>query len=242
MSKQEQAIRDSVAVLSEFFVGEGTLGETLTRVADLAVVSIGPADMAGITMLVEGKVRTAVFTDPESPELDTAQYDTGEGPCLDAFRHQRVYRIDSTADDRTWPAFSALAASHGIVSTMSLPLIARHEGLGALNLYARSGPFSEADEELGFIFATQAAIVLANAQAYWDSRHLSEQLGQAMQYRAVIEQAKGVLMATGGRNADEAFQVLVRASQRENRKLRDIAADLVGRAQQRRLVRPLNTE
>jgi GAF domain-containing protein len=234
MSNPEKAIRESVAVLSEFFVGEGTLGDTLTRVAGLACLSIGPADMAGITMLVEGRVRTAVFTDPESPELDSAQYDTGEGPCLDAFRHQRVYRIDSTEKDRNWPAFSALAARHGIVSTLSLPLIARHEGVGALNLYARSDPFSTADEELGAIFATQAAIVLANAQAYWDARHLSEQLGQAMQFRAVIEQAKGVLMATGGRNADEAFQLLVRASQRENRKLRDIATDLVERAQQRR--------
>jgi GAF domain-containing protein len=234
MSNPEKAIRESVTVLSEFFVGEGTLGDTLTRVAALACLSIGPADMAGITMLVEGRVRTAVFTDPESPEIDSAQYDTGEGPCLDAFRHQRVYRIDSTATDHNWPAFSALAARHGIVSTLSLPLIARHEGVGALNLYARSDRFSAADEELGAIFATQAAIVLANAQAYWDARHLSEQLGQAMQFRAVIEQAKGVLMATGGRNADEAFQLLVRASQRENRKLRDIAADLVERAQRRR--------
>jgi GAF domain-containing protein len=234
VSSQEKAIRESVAVLSEFFVGEGTLGETLTRVADLAVQSVGPADIAGITMLVEGRVRTAVFTDAESPEMDSAQYETGEGPCLDAFRHQRVYRIDSTADDRTWPAFSARAASHGIMSTLSLPLIARQEGVGALNLYARSGPFSAADEELGAVFATQAAIVLANSQAYWDARHLSEQLGQAMQFRAVIEQAKGVLMATGGRNADEAFQLLVRASQRENRKLRDIATELVERAQQRR--------
>jgi GAF domain-containing protein len=231
---QEHAIRESVFALSEFFVGEGTLGDTLTRVANLACESVGPADMAGITMLVEGRVRTAVFTDPESPEIDTAQYDTGEGPCLDAFRHQRVYRIDSTANDTTWPAFSALAATHGIVSTLSLPLIARQEGVGALNLYARNGSFSAEDEELGAVFATQAAIVLANTQAYWDARHLSEQLGQAMQFRAVIEQAKGVLMATGGRNADEAFQLLVRASQRENRKLRDIALELVERAQQRR--------
>jgi GAF domain-containing protein len=234
VSSQEKAIRESVAVLSEFFVGEGTLGDTLTRVANLAVSCVGPADLAGITMLVEGRVRTAVFTDAESPEVDSAQYETGEGPCLDAFRHQQVYRIGSTVDDTRWPAFSALAASHGIVSTLSLPLVARQEGVGALNLYARGGPFSAEDEDLGGIFATQAGIVLANSQAYWDARHLSEQLGQAMQFRAVIEQAKGVLMATGGRNADEAFQLLVRASQRENRKLRDIAAELVERAQQRR--------
>ena len=137
MSSQEKAIRDSVAVLSNFFVGEGTLGETLTRVANLAVACVGPAEMAGITMLVDGRVRTAVFTSAESPEIDSAQYETGEGPCLDAFRHQRVYRIDSTAEERRWPVFSALAASHGIVSTLSLPLVARQEGVGALNLYAR---------------------------------------------------------------------------------------------------------
>src|ERR1019366_5976912 len=97
VSSQEKAIRDSVAVLSDFFVGEGTLGETLTRVANLAVACVGPAEMAGITMLVDSRVRTAVFTSAESPEIDSAQYETGEGPCLDAFRHQRVYRIDSTA-------------------------------------------------------------------------------------------------------------------------------------------------
>jgi GAF domain-containing protein len=233
MSESDRAIRDSILALSSFFVGEGTLGDTLTQVSELACTSIGPADMAGITMLVEGHPRTAVFTDIESPEIDAAQYATGVGPCLDAFRHQRVYRIESTAQDTVWSEFSAVALAHGVVSTLSLPLYARHEGLGALNLYAREGSFSGEDEQLGSIFATQAAIVLANAQAYWDARHLSEQLGQAMQYRAVIEQAKGIVMATGGGSPDEAFQILVRASQRENRKLRDIAAEIVERAQHR---------
>lgn len=84
------------------------------------------------------------------------------------------------------------------------------------------------------VFAAQAAIVLANAQAYWDARTLSEQMSEAMEHRSTIEQAKGIIMAGGGRNADEAFQVLVRASQRENRKLRDVAAEIVQHAQQRR--------
>ena len=233
MSESEYAIRSSVAALAAFFVGQDTLGDTLTRVADLAVETIGPADMAGITMLVEGAASTAVFTDPEAPEIDAAQYVTGVGPCLDAFRYQRVYRIDSIADDRDWPEFSAVADSRGVKSTLSLPLVAQKEGVGALNLYSRSGVFSAEDEALGLVFAAQAAIVLANAQAYWDARHLSEQLGEAMQHRAVIEQAKGIVMAGGGRSADEAFQVLVQASQRENRKLRDIAAQIVQHAQQR---------
>jgi GAF domain-containing protein len=233
VSDSENAIRDSIAALSGFFVRSGTLGDTLTEVAHLACKSIGAADMAGITMLIEGRPSTAVFTDFESPEIDAAQYRTGVGPCLDAFRHQRAYRVNSTATDTNWPAFSAAAAAYGVVSTLSLPLAARQEGIGALNLYSRDKAFSDSDEDLGNVFAAQASIVLANSQAYWDARHLSEMLSEAMQHRAVIEQAKGILMATGGRNADDAFQLLVRASQRENRKVRDIAAELVERAQQR---------
>lgn len=231
MSGSEDAILESIVALSTFFVGDRTLGDTLTEVVTLACKSIGPAEMAGITMLVEGRPRTAVFTNPESPEIDATQYDTGAGPCLDAFRYQQPYRIESTATDTTWPAFSAAAATHGVVSTLSLPLAAMHEGLGALNLYSRDTAFSDDDEQVGGVFAAQAAIVLANSQAYWDARHLSEQLNEAMVHRAVIEQAKGMLMAARGCDADEAFQLLARASQSENRKLRDIAAKLVENAQ-----------
>ncbi len=80
------------------------------------------------------------------------------------------------------------------------------------------------------MFASQAAIVLANAQAYWDAREMSAGLTEAMKSRAVIEQAKGMLMAAQGCDEDTAFDFLVKASQRENLKLRDIAQRIVDRA------------
>ena len=86
------------------------------------------ADLCGITMIVEGRQRTAVFTDPLAPEVDQAQYDTGEGPCLDAFDQQRVFRIESTAEDGPWPAFRRTAAEHGIGSTLSLPMVVDKQG------------------------------------------------------------------------------------------------------------------
>ena len=234
MPNQPDPLAQSVAALSRFFVGDGTLAETLQRVAELAQQAVPGADFAGITMLVEGRPRTGVFTDETSPEIDAAQYDTGMGPCLDAFRNQTVYRIDCTEKDTNWPAFSEAAAARGVKSTLSLPLVANHEGVGALNLYSRTGgAFSDEDEQVAMQFANQAGIVLANAQAYWDAHQLSQDLNEAMKSRAVIEQAKGILMAQG-RTADEAFQILVRASQRENIKLRDVAAELVKRAEQRR--------
>ncbi|HEY3978729.1 MAG TPA: GAF and ANTAR domain-containing protein [Streptosporangiaceae bacterium] len=227
------AAASGLRALSAFFVDDGTLGDTLVRVAELAC-EVTSADMAGITLLVDGEPATGVFTDAEAPQIDAAQYEMDDGPCLAAFRDQRIYRIDSTAAEDRWPAFARDAASHGVTATLSVPLAARREGVGALNLYSRTAAFSDQHVRQAEVFAAQAAIVLANAQVYWDARQLGENLRQAMRSRAAIDQATGILMADGGRRPDEAFQLLVRASQRENRKLRDIAAEIVAHASDRR--------
>jgi GAF domain-containing protein len=221
--------------MSRFFVGDATVVDTLQRVSELAASAVSGADMVGITMLVDGRARTAVFTDDSMPQIDSSQYETGVGPCLDAFRHQQVFRIEDMEKDSQWPPFSEAAAASGIQSSMSVPLIARHEGVGALNFYSRTPQaFSDGDVEVGLQFASQAAIVLANTQAYWDAHQLGEDMAQAMESRATIEQAKGILMGAQRCNPDEAFQILVRASQRENRKLREIAEDVVAKATESR--------
>jgi GAF domain-containing protein len=230
----DSPLSESLAALSRFFVGDHTLEETLLRVSDLTVEAVPAADLVGITMVVEGRKRTAVFTDETAPEVDQAQYDTGEGPCLDAFEKQQVFALDSTREDGPWPAFRQAAAAHGIGSTLSLPMVVDKRGVGAMNLYAhRERAFTQESREVGAMFASQAAIVLANAHAYWDARELGERLGEAMKSRAVIEQAKGMLMAAQRCDEDAAFELLVRASQRENRKLRDVAAGIVAKASER---------
>lgn len=233
MENEEEAIRESLRALTQFFVNDGTLGDTLLRVSEMAC-SITPAEYAGITMIVEGKPRTGVFTHPDAPEIDEAQYRYGEGPCMSAFRDGLVYRIDSTATDNRWPAFARTAAAHDIRSTLSVPLSARGETLGALNLYAGAeGAFTDAHASTVRLFADQASIALANAQVYWDARQLSENLTEAIKTRETISQAVGILMAGGGRSPDAAFRVLASASQRENRKVRDIAEEIVTRTVER---------
>lgn len=220
---------DAFAALSSFYLGDETLGDTLRRVAEFACKA-APADFAGISLLVNGKVRTGVFTDPTSPEIDSVQYETGKGPCLDAFRNSKIYVIPSTREDGRWPEFGRAAAERGIVSTVSVPLIARGEAIGALNLYSsQTGVFTTAAVQRVETFAAHAAVVMANAQVYADARELTEGLRTAMESRANIERAIGILMAPGGRSPEDAFQILVRASQRENRKLRDIATEIVER-------------
>jgi GAF domain-containing protein len=234
VQEEENAIRESLRALTRFFVNDGTLGDTLLRVSEMAV-AITPAVYAGITMIVEGKPRTAVFTNLEAPEIDEAQYRTGEGPCLYAHRDQKPYRIDDTSEDLRWPDFARTALAHGIRATLSVPLTARGESLGALNLYAQTpNAFNDEHERVVALFADQAAIALANAQVYWDARQLGENLNQAIKTREIISQAVGILMAGGGRTPDDAFGVLASASQRENRKVRDIAEEIVTRTVERR--------
>jgi hypothetical protein len=117
-------------------------------------------------------------------------------------------------------------------------MVVDRKAVGAMNLYAHDErAFDEAAIETGKVFAAQAAAVLLNTHAYWDARDLGDRLGEAMEHRAVIERAKGMLMATEGCDDEEAFQILVRASQRENVKLRDIAARMVEAANRRAAAR-----
>jgi GAF domain-containing protein len=202
------------------------LDATLTRVSLLAVEQIQGCDIAGVTLIRDGKPVTAAFTDLEAPEIDSAQYETGEGPCLDAFRHNRVFTIRDTRGETRWPAFADMAAAHGILSTLSLPLRVNGDALGALNLYSRAVD-GFVEDEVPALFASHAAVVLANAQAYWAAHALSEQLETAMKSRAVIEQAKGVLMQRDRCTADQAFERLRTESQHKNVKLRDLAKAIV---------------
>ena len=225
---QEGAFNDSLSALSQFFVGDKTMQQTLDRVAGVTAVALPKAELVGITMMTNGRLQTAVFTDPASPEIDQAQYDSRSGPCLDAFRTGDIHRIDAMESERRWPEFREACLEHGVLSTLSLPLSVEEQTYGALNLYAKTEhAFDSPDTETACLFASQAAIVLANATAYWSARAKAEQLEAALASRAVIEQAKGIIISTMRCTADEAFGILTKQSQQQNRKLREIATEIV---------------
>ena len=223
---------EALTALSQFLVDRSPMGETLTRIAAITTGALPAAEFAGIALLDDGgRPTTALYTDAESPEIDEAQYEAGRGPCLDAWRTKQVIRLDDTDASAAYPEFGCAARANGIRSTLSLPLVVHDEGIGALNLYARvPGGFSDDDEALGADLSTTASVVLANASAYWTAAELNQQLSEAMASRAVIEQAKGILMGRDAAiTADGAFALLRAASQRENVKLRDIAQRVVDR-------------
>lgn len=219
--------------MASFSVVDNVLPDILHRVAVLANETIAGSAFTALTMAVDGRLQTPVFTNDEAPEIDSTQYETGIGPCLDSYRDGVINIIPSTSEDIRWAPFSRACLTHRVLSTMSVPITTGGKTVGALNFYACSERAFGGDAEiLGTAFAEQAAIVIGNAQAYWDAKVLGEQLIQALETRGVIEQAKGLLMSTG-LTSDGAFDMLRKASQRENRKLHQIAADLVERAERR---------
>lgn len=219
--------------LAHLLVSDGSLADSLRAVAKVVQDAVPVAAYAGITMGDDrDRPVTPIFTDPEVPEMDQAQYDSGRGPCLDAWRRAEVIRLDDLSDDPdTYPEFSEAALARGVCTTLSVPLVSDGKSMGALNLYGTEvGGFSQEDEQLVADITPAVAAFMVNARAYWGAFALSEQLNEAMGTRAVIEQAKGVLIATTpGLDADGAIEMLKNASQRGNMKLRDIAQQIVDR-------------
>jgi GAF domain-containing protein len=230
----EQPERSSADALGAYFMGDITIADALSKVCDAAMAAVPAAAMAGISMTVDARPGTYVFTHPDVQTIDQPQYDTGDGPCVDAFATGQTVIIASTLDDGPYPEFRHVAAEHGLLSVVSLPMNTGAQVVGALNLYATTADAFD-PASIGRLdgFATNAAYLLLNHQAYWDARSLSENLNEAMSSRAQIEQAKGIILGATGCDADEAFHRLRAQSQAENVKLRDIAAELVRRSRRR---------
>jgi GAF domain-containing protein len=220
--------RAAFAELAKIVLGEQPLEATLERVAELAKQTISGAAEVSVTLIQDSEVASIAFTGPLAVQLDERQYESGFGPCMDAATSGRTIMIDDTAASPTYPDFGRVAAGRGIRHTMSIGLPVSRQTIGALNVYATDHtPFDEASEELATAFASYAAVAVANAGVYATTATLATNLQRALESRAVIDQAKGILMARHGLSADAAFDLLSKQSQVENRKLRDIATELV---------------
>ena len=223
-----EVLENAVRTLSLLLLSEETLEATHGRVASLACRTLPPCDLASVTMVNDGRPTTPVQTDPLAGDLDSAQYRSRRGPCLEAYKAGKVVREKVCENADRWPEFSTIAAKAGVHSVLAVPLVANDQPIGALNLYSKSpGGYDEASEETALLFSQQAAVACANAEVYWRTYSLTEHLREALESRDVIGQAKGILMARRNCTPEAAFEMLRQASQHRNIKLRDIADQVV---------------
>jgi transcriptional regulator with GAF, ATPase, and Fis domain len=214
----QRELSQTFADIARALLSEDTVEATLQRIVDLAVETVEGCECAGITFVRGGQWSTPASTSEVPPAVDSIQYETGEGPCLDAIREHEVFQTDDLSQEERWPRFAPRAAAEtAVVSMLCFRLFVEEDTLGALNLYAMiPAAFDDDDRAVGSVFAAHAAVALSTAQH-------DHQMEEALRSRDTIGQAKGILMARQGVTADEAFDMLRRGSQRLNIKLRQLA-------------------
>jgi GAF domain-containing protein len=229
-------VQELLRELSRVTLVERTLEEVLGEITSAAQRGIPGAEAVSITLVRDEKAFTAAYSGDMALAADELQYEHGYGPCMDAGRGGVVLRVDDMQTEERWPDYvSHVRAETPVRSSLSVPLPYQGGMIGALNVYSSEPSAFASPESLsaGLDAAEVIAVAVANADAHWRLGEQARNMRLAMDSRAVIEQAKGVLMAQRHVNAEQAFEILREASQRYNRKLRDIAVGIVESTQSR---------
>lgn len=212
---------------------EDDLLSLLQRVVEIGHQAIAGADSVGVTIDLGSQTYTAVHTDQRTLRVDTEQYDAGDGPCLLASRTGEIVLVDAIEAMDRWPRFAAAARDRGIRSFLAAPLATSEMALGSFNLYGRSfKAFDAVDADILDLLTATVSRTIGDFARYKTARDVAESIKRALHTRAPIEQAKGMLMAIHGIDADRAFDMLRQESQDMNVKLTVIADELVERLSQ----------
>jgi GAF domain-containing protein len=214
-------LAEQFSALSRTLQNETDVAATLQAIVVAATDTVPGVDYASISAVRKRReVITLAATGELARAVDQAQYDTGQGPCLTSLYDQQTVRLPDMSAEPRWPAFAARAHDLGARSMLAIQLYVTGEDLGALNLHStRTDAFTDESEQIGLLFAGHAAVAMIGAQE-------QEQLQTAISTRDLIGQAKGILMERYKIDAQEAFQLLVMASQTTNIKLLTVADHL----------------
>ena len=223
---EDDSLAWRLSELARTLQAEDDLEKTLRQIVDTAVDTVPGAQHASISKIQRRREVTTLSATGELPRaIDHAQYDSGQGPCLDTLYDEQTVRLSDVGAEQRWPKFTARARELGVGSMLAVQLFVREDGLGALNLHsAEPNAFDDSSEHVALMFAAHAAVAMANEQERQDMR-------AAVSTREVIGQAQGILMERFKITAEMAFRLLVRVSQDTNRKLRDIADELTATGQ-----------
>ena len=219
-------LAELLSTLARSLEKQTDLQATLDVVVQAAVDTVPGATAASISAVQHRReVKTLAATGELPRAVDHAQYDLGEGPCLDSLYDHRTVRLSDLDAEQRWPRFVARAQELGVSSMLAVQLYVDGEDLGALNLInRRPEAFDDESEHVALMFASHASVALSRERALG-------QLRAAVSTREVIGQAQGILMERFKVTGELAFHMLMLASQNSNRKLRDIANELVSTGQ-----------
>jgi hypothetical protein len=206
------------------------LATVLSRLCRQAVAAIPDAEFATVVLRADGEEpHTVASTGERARRLDTVQLLAGEGPCIEAIGSSELVRARLSDLAEQWPELVRAATAADLASVLSTPLVLGERCTGSINLYtAKTHGYRELDAAVLEVYASAAEAALQAEERGSRARATVANLQSALSSRAVIDQAKGIIMAARGIDAQAAFDLLVKQSQQQNRKLRDLAEEFVG--------------
>lgn len=208
--------------------GEGGLQTSLQQLL-VATRDLFGASGAGFMMLDENSVPSSVgWTDDPGRALEVCQEELGEGPCVEALTLDTVIMTPDLIHDDRWPRLSERLPHGHVRALIGVPVRIGGGAVGSLNIY-RDQPGEWADTERRALeaYARLLESFLVTGLESREREQLAEQLQRALDQRIIIERAVGAIMAREGADALAAFDQLRSRARRQQRKVADVAADLL---------------
>jgi GAF domain-containing protein len=132
----------------------------LRQVTAEALLLVRSCSAAAVTVICRDPM-VIVGTSALAIRLDQAQWDSVQGPGIDAIQQLQVFNVADLAAARSWPQFTTLALAAGLMSSLAVPVIWRGRAIGALNLYSAEPDGFAGLEPLGLRLASNAALALS---------------------------------------------------------------------------------
>ena len=208
----------------------GFLEELSIVAASTLSESAGSRIECGVTLRQRKRSATVAGSSDRARELDKLEQVLGQGPCLSALESMKPMLLADVSTDTRWPEYQKILIAHGCRSVLGVPLALDGNQAAALNFFAsETGLFSESVISKAEGFADLAGRALRLALRIADAQNLADDLTAAMESRTTIDLACGVIMAQNRCSQEEAMAMLAKASSHRNQKLRELAADILGR-------------
>ena len=213
----------------------GELGSgdvTTSRLCEVSRRILGVTGAAIVLYTDETPLGSACAASAVAEAVENLQHALGEGPCLDAYRHDRPVLEPDLANPAAarWPAFTGLALAAGVRAIFAFPVSVGSARLGALSLCVdRPGTLTDDQHADALVMATVAAESLLAMQAGGPSGALAAEIEAGSNLHYVLHQAAGMVSAQLEVSVGEALVRLRAHSFGVERSLAAVAADVVGR-------------
>ncbi len=228
MSVSVHDVRHALTELGRLRFGEMRVEEAMRQIVH-TTHAIFSVDGAGLMLAdADHHLRNAAVSDDRMGHLEELQLRLQEGPCIAAFDDKALVGAEDLTAEQRWPRFCIEAVDRGVRAVLASPIPYNQDAVGVVAvLSCERRPWS-AEAELALLaFTDLAALLIATMMLGEQQTELAVQLQGALNSRAIIEQAKGVLIGRQGLSARAAYEQLRAQARAERRKLTAVSAELV---------------